>query len=514
MSAKPSSDGAVRHYGKLAKVGLVWGVVRQAGSSALLLPTSMALARLLTPAEAGVAAAAYFFMQLGARLTQFGFGVALVRVKELRPDHTSSVFVLNLTMGLLACLTLSLAAPAVGRFFDSPEAGRLLPVASLGYLVMAFGTVPTALLSRDMRYRDSTTSEWLGTVTDAAVSVGLAWLGFSYWSIVYGHLAGDSARGLSRAVAARWLPSLRVSRSAMREMFSFGSGIYARNVLEYCAQNLDNLIVGRLLGVTALGFYDKAFSTMSRLMSRINLAGPSVSFRVFALIHEDRERFRRGYRKVILTVTLVGYPILSGLIVAGPEVIEVLFGPRWLPAVEPFQVLCGAGMFRLLNTYASSATQAKGQIWSEVRRQVLFVAVLILAVGVGTTWGIVGAAWGVFGATVVMSGLLHRLVRRLTGLRWQDMLMPQVPGSVAALGVALSVSGVRLAVIRWYPGTNVFILLVLCIAAAVLMYLAFLRFSRFGEVRALIRETIEDLSPRYRQRMMWLDDAGATGAQR
>ncbi len=65
--------------------------------------------------------------------------------------------------------------------------------------------------------------------------------------------------------------------------------MYAKNILDFCAQNLDNLIVGRMLGMAALGFYDKAFATMQKFTGKINLSGPSVSFRIFALIHEDHE---------------------------------------------------------------------------------------------------------------------------------------------------------------------------------------------------------------------------------
>ncbi len=177
------------------------------------------------------------------------------------------------------------------------------------------------------------------------------------------------------------------TRQAAREVLSFGAGIYVKTLLEYGSQNLDNLIVGRVLGVTALGYYDKAFATMMRLSTRLNLNGPAISFRLFALMQEDRERFRRGYRKIILSATLLGYPVMTGLIVAAPELIRVLFGERWSPATVPFQVLCAVAMLRILNAYASTATQAMGRIWSEVGRQFLFVhraravGVRVLAMG-------------------------------------------------------------------------------------------------------------------------------------
>ena len=324
-----------RSYGKLAKVGVVWGFLREGGNTLLLLPTAMILARLLTPQEAGVAAAASFFMQLCNRLTQLGFGASLVRNKHITTDHVSSVFVVNLGIGVTAWGALTLFAPLAGAFLHSPDAGALIPLAAFGFLIMPFATIPTALLSREMRYRESASSEWLSTVVESSVAISLAWNGFSFWSLVYGRLSGDSARALCRIWMTGWRPKLRFSRTAMSDLFSFGVGMYAKNILDFCAQNLDNLIVGRMLGMAALGFYDKAFATMQKFTGKLNLSGPSVSFRIFALIHEDRERFRRAYRKVILSVTMVGYPLVTGMIVTAPQMIEVLFGTAMAPGGRP-----------------------------------------------------------------------------------------------------------------------------------------------------------------------------------
>jgi PST family polysaccharide transporter len=511
VSEKPEGR---RSYGKLAKVGLVWGALRQGGNTLLALPTAMILARLLTPAEAGVAAAAYFFMQLGARLSQFGLGAALVRARKVERAHLASVFVLNLIFGGTAWLTLTLAAPFAGRFLSSPDAASILPTAAYGYLIMAFGTVPTAILSREMRYRESTTSAWLSALAESATTVTLAWMGFSYWSIVYGRLTGDASSALARAVMVRWLPDIRFTRAAMREMFNFGAGVYAKNLLDYAAENLDNLLVARFLGVTSLGFYDKAFNTASKFTGRINMAGPSISFRVFAIIHEEPERFRRAYRKVILGVTSVGYPVLTGMIVAGSEVIEVLFGHRWLDAAMPFKVLCLVGMLKLVNTYASTATQAKGRIWSEVQRQTVFVALLVLAVSFGSRWGIAGAAGGVLAATVFNTYLLQSLVKRLAGLNWSDIVMPQIPGVVSALGLALTLVAVRFGIAATLPDAGALERLGAFVAVALLYQVTFLKIARFPDLRAMVRETVDDLPPVIGQRLQWLDGSRAGGRNR
>lgn len=475
-------------------MSVFWALLREATNSLIALPTSIILARLLSPGEFGIAAVAYVFLAFGARLTQFGLNASLIRIREVRPEHASTVFVVSLALGGTAWGLLTALAPALAAFVRSEEAGHVIPIAGLSLLISAFGIVPNTLLARDLRYRELAVCEWVGTVTNSVVAVGLAWSGFSFWSVVYGLLAANVAQALAKLYFARWRPSFRFSPVAWRELFSFGAGVYAKNLLEYATHNIDSLIVGRLLGMSALGVYDKAYSLVSRLIARINLSGPSTSFRIFALIHEDHERFRRAYRKVVLAVTVLGYPILTVLILIAPDLIHVLFGPRWMPTVLPFRILCVAGMLRLLNTYASTASQAKGMIWSEVGRQTFSTAFLAVCVAVLSRWGVGGAAAGVLIATVVTTILIQRLTRRLTNLRWGDLIGPQVPAVVCSFGLVVALGLTKLLLQTWGPPLPVISLIVLASVAAV-CYLAFILFSGFDEVREIVVETLGDLSP-------------------
>src|SRR5262245_24541212 len=124
-------------------------------------------------------------------------------------------------------------------------------------------------MTRDMRYKARTLVDWVGTVTYCVMSVALAWSGWSFWSLVYAELARSTIQTAAYLYLGGWVPHFRFSRTAMREMLSFGIGIYAKRVLDYSTQNLDNLVVGRVLGLTALGLYDKAFSTVNRILTRI-----------------------------------------------------------------------------------------------------------------------------------------------------------------------------------------------------------------------------------------------------
>ena len=166
-----------------------WGLGQEAFNELIHIPTLVILARLLSPHEFGVTAAAGFFMNFANRFTKFGFNIALVRMKHMEAQHSSSVFVVSVAMGLASWAALTLGSPWIGRFFNSPETGQVLPIAALTFIIASVGSVPSALLTRDFRYREKTVVDWSGTLTYSVVAVALAWSGWSFWSLVYADVA-------------------------------------------------------------------------------------------------------------------------------------------------------------------------------------------------------------------------------------------------------------------------------------------------------------------------------------
>jgi O-antigen/teichoic acid export membrane protein len=416
-------------------------------------------------------------------------------MKELQPEHSSSVFIVSVATGVVSWAALTLGSPWIARFFDSPEAGQVMPVAALTFLIVPFGSVSAALMTREIRYKAKTLVDWTGTVTFSATAVALAWSGWSFWSLVYAELARATVQTTAYLYLGRWVPSLRFSKAAMGEMLSFGVGIYVKRVLDYATQNLDNLVVGKVLGLTALGLYDKAFTTVNRLVARITLNGPNVTFRIFAMIYEDQERFRRAYRKVLLTATLMSYPTLATLAVAAPSLFRVVLGEQWLPAVPAFQILCVAAMPKIQNAFASTAVQAMGKIWSEVWRQIVSVVLLVLAVVFFSRWGIEGAAFGVLTAQLTMNVLMHRMLRTAAGLTFGDILAPQVPSLICAAGAATVAVWAGRALHAFEPDPQAWLVLVVQVSLAAVFSLSFILLCRFAEVRSLVREIVVDLAP-------------------
>jgi PST family polysaccharide transporter len=483
-----------KSYGRTAKVGAVWSMLRQGGNELIGVPTSMIMARLLSPQDFGIAAASSFFIVLAARLTQFGFSAALIRLKQMRPEHASSVYVVNQTMGVITFVVLYAFAPLVGQFFRSPEAGSLLRVAALTFVINPMGTVSSALLHRRMQFRYIAVTDWADTLIGAIVTVVLAFRGFAFWSMVYGHLVALVVRVFLQLYLARWKPSATFSRDALRELIPVGLGLQTKRLLEYASTNLDNLVVGRVLGMAGLGLYDKAFTTMNKIVVRLTLG--QAPFRIFSIIHEDAERFRRAYSRLILSITLLGYPVLAGCIVAAEPLFLILYGEKWLAAVFPFQLLCAGGMLKLLNAYASQANEAVGNVWRQVARQALGTVLVVLGAAAGSVyWGLAGAAIGVLGAMAVLTLAMQGLVREATGLSWREMMAPQVPAMTCAallVGVLLATAAVLRAFVSEPAAWQ---LLLAQATTGGFFYAAFVLVGPFAAVHEVVSETLDDLVP-------------------
>jgi PST family polysaccharide transporter len=481
-------------YGKTAKVGALWHIGREWGGQLLQIPAAVILARLLTPADFGVAAAATFFIQLGKRIGNMGLNAALVRMNDVREEHRASVFVINVATGLLAWAVLMWSAPSIGAYYNDERVTGAVRVASTIFLVNFFGAVEFAVLQREMRFKDMAIVESMTPLLFLPVATVMAWSGWGYWSLIVAQVVANVGSTCAKVYFGRWKPSLRATKRGFAETVPFGMGMYAKRLLTYASQNLDSLIVGGLFGVTALGYYDKAFNTVENLTNRLSL-GTTVMFRIFSIIQEERERFVRAYRKAVLTGTLITLPVFAGLMVAAREFIVVVFGPAWESSVLPFQLLCAAGALRFISDYASAAVQATGQVWNEVWRKVAQVLLIVVGILAFRSWGIVGAALGVVCATVVLAVLMQGLVRRIVDLSWREMASPFWPGLLAAAITAGAAATATWLVRSTSPLTPDWVVLILqCLAGGVAWGL-FVLFGRFRTLQAVVDEVLVDIVP-------------------
>ena len=361
--------------GKAVKKGAAWTLTGRGVITLLTLAGSVVLARLLEPADFGMFGIAMIFNGLATRFGNVGFGLALVQRQEIRDDHVSSLFVSNLIMFFALAGLLNLAAPLIGSAFDSPLTGRVVGATALVFLTTPFSSVARVLMQRRMDFKSPAIANIIDHLVAAVTAVALALGGFGVWSLVGGQLLGTLSGTIVLVRISGWRPRLRYRHSAMRDLYTFGAGMFVKNLLIYATDKIDYLIIGKRLGPTALGFYEKAFNLMDIAVRELSNKMSMILFSAFSKIQDDQEKIRKAYSKVIMTLSLLCFPVFFGLCLITPAFLAVVFGEKWLPGALPLQILCVAGILRMHLQVTSTIVNALGKVSAELWRRAMRFAV-------------------------------------------------------------------------------------------------------------------------------------------
>jgi O-antigen/teichoic acid export membrane protein len=189
-----------------------------------------------------------------------------------------------------------------------------------------------------------------------------------------------------------WRPTLMFSWRSVRSLGRFTANVFGQNLLYQAGRNLDNLLVGRFLGASALGLYGLAYNIMLVPFSRIAAPLQQVLFPAFSRMQDDRAKLAEAWVRVTRLVGAISMPALVGLVIVAPDFVTVVLGERWSDAAPVIQILAWAGLLQSLQTLNGEILMALDRAHILFRFTVLWFVGTIAAVALGIQWGILGVA--------------------------------------------------------------------------------------------------------------------------
>ncbi|HUR18794.1 MAG TPA: lipopolysaccharide biosynthesis protein [Acidimicrobiales bacterium] len=421
--------------------GLRWGMVDQGFQQFARLAILAVLTKLVAPADFGIIAMAFIVTQLADLLGDLGFGSALVHRRELSPEHVTTATTLSGLAGLLMAAVVAWSSPHLASFFEEPDLHPVLLVMSLTFIFRALQGAPRQLLQRELRFRPIVVSTVIAVSVGGVAGVVLAFLGAGVWALVAYSLGETFVAFVAVALAALragvWHPRIGINRAAAADLAGFGAYSSGFRLIYYGQTNIDNLIVGKVLGATALGFYGLAYRLMLFPIQKVADVVWSVVFPAFSSIQHDIARIRTAFCRAIRSIALLCFPASLGIAVTAPVLIPLVFGSRWLPAVATVQILALNGpriaMNRLNGAVYSAIGKPSLDFWMAATG--FFFYVIGFAVGVGH--GIAGVATGFTVAGYLLLPVSLGLVARTLQTRVHILLMTVVPVAAASAAMAL-----------------------------------------------------------------------------
>ncbi|WP_457570421.1 lipopolysaccharide biosynthesis protein [Desulfovulcanus sp.] len=389
--------------------GALWQIMGGGWQTVVRLGASTILARNLDPSDFGLFGMALLASELIMVLTNLGMGTGIVAKKEVSEKDLNTCFWTMAGVRIVMFIIAEFCAPLAALFFKDPRVTDVIRVVGFNFLFSIPSVVSNTLLIKDLRFKAIVLVRGIGALLESSLAVYLVLTtDLRYWSLVFPMLVASFFAESAIFLIAKWRPGFEFDTNSFRYLFRYGINGLGFSITNYLHQNIDYLIVGRLLGTASMGLYEFAYKIPHLVFDRIARQIGGVVFPALSKVQENNERLIAGYVKAVQYIALGSFPILGGLAVLAEPTVTILWGEKWLPIVAPLQILCLCAAIRCVMQPIGSIFLCKDRPdilfkFSLVRLTFTFFIVSVL----GYWYGLNGIAVGMLASTLPSMYILY-----------------------------------------------------------------------------------------------------------
>lgn len=371
-----------------------WSAASTVGRVALQFLAQAFLARALGPSVYGLFGMAFVVFTFSNFLATFGFGWALLQLVDVRPEDVRFAFTWQLAAGLVVALALYLGAPLLGDFYNDVRVVPVIRWLSLACVFNAAASPAYNLLQRDLNFRAT------GIIDVTSYAVGYLLVGIPLAAMhagVYALVAAWLVQSLVKLVAG-YASRVHPVRPLLwydgaPAMFSVGGTVFVTNLVNWFLNNLDGLLVGRLLNATAVGLYNVGYNLAITPNSLFIGALQPAFFSASAHMQQDLTRLRRAYLHVLASVWVLIAPMFVFASLVAGDVVRILYGPAWRDAGGVLSMLFLAMPLYLTWALSTPVLWNTGRKHFEAALQLPMLGLAVLAYYHFAPLGIYAVAW-------------------------------------------------------------------------------------------------------------------------
>ncbi len=464
-------------------IGGFWVFLLRMVSQVLSLVRTIVLARMLAPDDFGLMGITMVTMSMLETFSQTGFQSALIQKKNNIEDYLDTAWTTLTLRGILLAGLLYFGAPLAAQFYNTPEALPVIRTIALVPILNGLMNIRVIYFKKELEFQKQFLFQLTGTLSDLLVSIVLALALQNVWALVYGMLAGWAARLVLSYIITPYTPRPRIDFGKLKDMYGYGRWIFWTSVFIFLLTEGDDALLGKLLGVTALGFYQMAHRIANLPATEITHVISQITFPAYAKLQDDVPALRAAYLNVLKVTALLTIPAAGGIFILAPELTQLLLGDKWMPAVPAMRVLVIGGAIRSIGATMGPVFQAVGKpeiLSRHLAVQVLLVAILIYPLTM--TYGIVGTGVSLLIPGFIINSMFATHVIRITGCGRMNFLQAVGFPLLGTLTMVAALAWVK-ALIPHHDGIVIFALLVL---AGMAVYFVFAYFmERYFDYRIL-----------------------------
>lgn len=414
--------------------GVLWESIGRFSALGIQFLVTIIIARAILPSDFGTIGLLTVFIALGQILLDSGFSQALIQKKDANEIDFSSVFFLNMVVGLIIYGLLFFASPYIASFYKIPDLTLYARVLFLIIPINSLGLIQNVIIQKELDFRKTATANFTSALVSGIVGISLAYNGYGVWALVTQQLLIHTIRTLLYIIQRRWVPKMMLSYNVVKEMFSFSMNLMFHSIVNVTMKNIYVLIIGKFFPISQVGYYDQANKLQEISASTISEIVMKVSFPALVQKKDDLAFLKLAYAKIFATTIFLIAPMMVLLMCVAEPLFRFLFTDKWLPAIPYFRILCVYGMTLPMIQISYNLYKLFGRgkllLWIDVLRHLLVVLSIMITIRSGIELMLIGLVV----CTILISLLNLYLSGRLISWSIKDQLICLLPIYVLSLG--------------------------------------------------------------------------------
>jgi len=404
---------------------------------------------LLAPNDFGLLGIALLALSTLEIFSQTGFRAALIQKKENIESYLDTAWTVSAIRGIVLFLILYLSSPIISKFFNSSQAMLVIKVISISILLSGFRNIGILFFQKELEFKKQFIYEFSATIVDLTVAISLSFILRNVWALVWGILAANFVRFVMSYVLLPYRPKFKIQKEKFKDLFGFGKWVLGSGILVFLTTQGDDIFVGKMLGVTTLGFYQMAYMLSNLPATEITHVISRVTFPAYSKLQEDLPRIKEAYLNVLHLIAFISVPLAGGIFILVPDFTKIFIGEKWMPMVPVVQVLVLAGLIRSIAATTGPIFHGVGKpkintMWQTIRLIVLIALIYPLSM----RWSIMGTSLAViisiFVATIGFSFEVIKITKCGAGNFGKLIILPLINGGLMVLIIFVLKSSIQL----------------------------------------------------------------------
>jgi len=383
---------SIQELGRLkrqAVIGLLWSLGQSWGVRIITLLHYVVIARFLEPADLGIVTFAITIVACLGSLTDLGMTTWIESTSARDASTLNSAWWSTVFAALLVSGTLIVSASLLADWTARPNLGPVLKALSLTVIFSGVSAIQFSLLKTHFMHRSIAIASLVACSAGSLTGIACVLSGWSYWALVVKALLEGALMAMMLIWFSPWRPSWHFEFRSWTQAVRQSTPILGMRGLEIANQRLDSLLIGTHLGPNALGFYATGQRLYQIAMEGLFSAVNQVSLPLFSRFRSEPHRAADVLLRLVACTSLLSFPIFALMSVTAPDLITVVFGPKWRPAGSVLAVFCLGGVLSSVSYFNAPLLLASGRaklvFWLSLMNALLNTVGFLLAVPFGVT---------------------------------------------------------------------------------------------------------------------------------